>query len=175
MNNSHAPAVAGAKGETTVIATAVHTVERWRARGDRGRLAELRRLQRGGTPSEAFWALADAADANGETEQFLRQYLPVVASTKHRAGVRPGRSFQLAGISPARFDRWLRQPQLAAIDESRQLVRRCASIDLIRLGIVLRFWRDEDRVQLAREFYRKNGSSSTSNATPSLSVEPFNG
>ena len=137
-----------------VIAIAVRTTERWRTRGDRGRLADLRRLSLNTLPGEAFWAIADVARADRFTEGFLREFLPLVASVRHRTGQRIGRSLRASGIAPARFERWLRLPREAAIIDARRLVRRCDSLDLVSLGVTLFYWTDETRMELAREFYR---------------------
>lgn len=137
-----------------VIAVAVQTLERWRANGDRGRLAELRRLSLVELPGEAFWTIADVARADRVTERFLREFLPLAASVKHRPGQRIGRSLRGAGIAAARFERWLRLPREAAIIDARRLVRRSDSLDLIRLGVALFYWTDETRMELARDFYR---------------------
>lgn len=159
----------------TAIATAVHTVERWRSRGDRGRLAELRRMGRDMVPGEAFWCIADLANADQGTEMFLRQFLPLTTLSAHRAKAMLGVAMRAAGIAPSRFERWLRQPRAAAIVDARRLIRRCASLDLIQLGSALYFWTDDTRVQLAREFYRNPRITSATRVVQTSSSESNHG
>lgn len=151
-----------------VIAIAVRMAERWRSRGDRGRLAELRRVDSGALPGEAFWVISAAARPDTGTERFLRDFLPLVASVPHRAGWRVGRSLRNSGIAAARFERWLRLPRDSAIVDARRLVRRCDSLDMIQLGVALFYWTDETRMTLARDFYR-NASTGIAPVTASLS------
>ncbi len=159
----------------TSIATALRTVERWRSRGDRGRLAELRRMGRDMIPGEAFWCIADLAHADQATETFLRQFLPLATLATHRGKARPGAAMRAAGIAPSRFERWLRQPRATAIVDARRLIRRCASLDLIQLGLALYFWTDDTRVQLAREFYRNPQTTSATRVVPTPLSEPNHG
>jgi hypothetical protein len=165
----------GRASPATAIATAVHTVERWRARGDRGRLAALRRLGRDTSPGEAFWCIADLAQADRTMEAFLRQFLPLAALTPHRGKARLGVVMRAAGIAPSRFERWLRQPQATAMVDARRLIRRCASLDLIQLGMALYFWTEDTRVQLARDFYRNPRISSATTVVPTTSSESNHG
>lgn len=136
------------------LAGIVWTVTRWRERGDRGRLAELRRLRTGATPGEAFFSLADQMGASHRYEEFLRRYLPIVAMTPHRPGMRAGTAMRDAGVAPARFERWLRAPTERAVEDAASLVRRCSAVDLVRLGYQLQRWNDDDRLALAREYHR---------------------
>lgn len=153
------------------LASVVWTIERWRDRGDRGRLAELRRLRTGSMPGEAFFSLADQIGAGVRYEHFLRRYLPLVASTRHRTGRPAGLVMREAGVAAARFERWLRAPSDRAVEEAASLVRRCPAVDLVRLGHQLYRWTDDDRLALAREYHRVRRASSHSTTTTNVSPE----
>ncbi len=149
----------------TRLAGVAGHLDRLRAGRQRGPLAELRRLQviRNGTdaarpselPGETFWALVQRFDIAPGEEDFWLSVLPLMVRHPHQRGARPGRALEAAGVSKARFERWLRLDREGARREAARLLSKLKDqgLDWVVLGHALHRWNDEDRYGLARDFF----------------------
>jgi hypothetical protein len=128
--------------------------------GRRGLLAVLRRLVADSCviPPEAFWSLeAQFHLGTGETEErFWMRLLPLMARHPHDGAVGPGLALARGGVTAPRMERWLRADHDDAWAQAPRLLARVrdAGIDWVRTGMLLRFWKPEQRRAVAREFFR---------------------
>jgi hypothetical protein len=169
MNSTQAAVPSGvAVSERTLasrLAGVAGHLDRLRANGQRGPLAELRRLQPQSErtdaarpselPGETFWALVQRFDIAPGEEEFWLAVLPLMVRYPHQSRARPGRVLEAAGISKARFERWLRLDRGGARREASRLLSKLKDqkLDWVELGYALHRWSDEDRYELARGFF----------------------
>lgn len=140
-------------------------LDRLRSSGQRGPLAELRRLQPmqndslaarpSELPGEAFWSLVQRFDIAPGDEAFWLVVLPLMVRHPHQRGTRAGRALEASGVSKARFERWLRLDREGARREAARLLSKLKDqkLDWVDFGHALCHWRDEDRYRLARDFF----------------------
>lgn len=137
------------------LAEAAGYVENLKRSGNRGRLAELRRLSRSGVPGDTFWTLVQRFGLQQRDQEFWLAVIPLIVRHPHSRDRRPGRVLEASGLSKARFERWLRLDRDRAIREAGRILShlRDETIDWVALGHALYRWNEGDRYGLARDFF----------------------
>lgn len=140
---------------STRLAGVAKRLERLRKTSQRGPLAELRRLHPQQVPGATFWTLVDRHHVPRGEESFWLSVLPLMVRQPHQHGMKPGVALEAAGISKARFERWLRLDRDGARREARRLLSKLKDqgLDWVQLGNALYRWNDGDRYRLARDFF----------------------
>lgn len=168
MSTTEAAAGSGSGIHARLAGVARH-LNRLSEKRQRGRLAELRRLQSRREPSEsvrpselpgeAFWNMVHQFDIPRSEEDFWLAVLPLMVRHPHqhqpKLRVPPGRALEAAGISKPRFERWLRLDREGARREAPRLLSKLKDqgLDWVKLGHTLYRWSDDDRYTLARDFF----------------------
>jgi hypothetical protein len=149
------PAAESERTLATRMAGVAAYLDQLRRTNQRGTLAELRRLRPETVPGDAFWSLVDRYEIPRSEEAFWLAVLPLMVRHPHQRGVRPGKALEAAGISKARFERWLRLDRDAARREAARLFSKLKDqgFDWISLGHALRHWSEANRYELARDFF----------------------
>lgn len=121
----------------------------------RGERAELRRMRNGTVfPPEPFWMVVERYDIRPSEEAFWIDVVPLMVDHPHNPTLSPGRALAIAGVSPARIERWLRlDPERARREASRLLTRLDQGLNWPRFAGLLRFWTDEERRRFARDYF----------------------
>lgn len=132
-------------------------LETLRTANRRGPLAVLRRL---GTdpdyiPPQVFWDIADRYEIARHEEDFWLAIMPLMVRHPHRFDLPSGRALAAAGVSAPRIERWLRLDRNSARREAGRLLSHLGDggLDWTRFGPLLRFWTEDQRRSLAREFF----------------------
>lgn len=149
------PPLAADGSLTRQIAGVAARLDQLRHSGQRGPLAELRRLSSREIPGDAFWAMVERFDIARGDEAFWLGVLPLMVRHPHQPGARPGKILEAAGISKSRFERWLRLDRAGARREAGRLLSNLKDdgLDWVALGHALHRWNDGDRYRLARDFF----------------------
>lgn len=126
----------------------------------RGERAQLRRVGPTGALPAVFWNLVKKYQIKeGYEEEFFIHLMPAMAKYAHDPNRRPGGALRKAGVSPARFERWLRQDKHTAWRETRRILAQLeGGIDWGELGQLLFHWDhpewgEANRRRIARDFF----------------------
>jgi CRISPR type I-E-associated protein CasB/Cse2 len=122
----------------------------------RGPRAILRRVNAdsGGVPPEEFWRIVERYSITPREENFWLRVIPLLVEHPHQPGLAPGVALARSGVSPARLEKWLRLERDDAIRETSRLLARIeGGFDWTQFGKLLRFWSEDSRRTLARQFF----------------------
>jgi len=145
----------------------------------RGEQAQLRRVHPKGALPSVFWDLVKKYEIEeGYEEDFFVHLLPAMVQHRHEPRRRPGAALRRAGVSPARFERWLRQDKQTAWRETRRILAQVdEGVDWAVLGQLLFHWDhpkwgEVNRRRIARDFFLTRPSEEREEvATEPLSLE----
>lgn len=124
----------------------------------RGPRAVLRRLSASEEkiPPQVFWDIAERYQIHERDEPFWLQVIPLMVKHPHEPGLAPGVALARAGVSAPRLERWLRLDRDDALRDAARLISHLGDggFDWARFGTLLRFWTEDARRDLARQFFR---------------------
>jgi CRISPR type I-E-associated protein CasB/Cse2 len=156
MTKAVEPPTGGAPADTPSLEEQFLKASGYVQRVRRGPRAVLRRLDAGPdrVPPQVFWDVVEHCRIRPREEEFWLAVLPLLVRHPHRFDLSPGRALAHAGVSAARVERWLRLSREDAIRAAGRLLTRVENgMDWTRLGPLLRFWTEDARRELARDFF----------------------